>query len=137
MAFALVPEGFELKKVTKIQEKAVDKYYRSQSIEALLSNPTAAVAIIAPIVALLSGTLGVAISDYVLKVLKEEGVAISENVQKRVKTGVSNVASATGLVQEALTTGQISGGSPVAIDVKDLPETLLNEAYKRLGLKQD
>jgi len=29
MPFALVPEGFELKKVTKAQKQAVDKYYRS------------------------------------------------------------------------------------------------------------
>ena len=36
MAFALVPEGFKLQKVTKAQQQAIDKYYSSKNIEAFL-----------------------------------------------------------------------------------------------------
>ena len=36
MAFALVPEGFKLQKVTKAQQQAIDKYYSSKNMEAFL-----------------------------------------------------------------------------------------------------
>ena len=39
MPFALVPDGFELKKVTKLQKDAVDKYYRHENVKALIDNP--------------------------------------------------------------------------------------------------
>ena len=44
MPYALIPEGFELKKVTKLQERAVDEYFgrqrRGTYISEILSNPT-------------------------------------------------------------------------------------------------
>ena len=39
MPVALVPDGFELKKVTKLQKDAVDKYYRHENVKALINNP--------------------------------------------------------------------------------------------------
>ena len=36
MPFALIPEGYELKKVTKLQKEAVDKFYRSQNVDSFL-----------------------------------------------------------------------------------------------------
>jgi len=36
MPFALIPEGFKLQKVTKLQQEAVDKYNSSQSTQAFL-----------------------------------------------------------------------------------------------------
>ena len=36
MPFALIPEGFKLQKVTKLQQEAVDKYNASQSTQAFL-----------------------------------------------------------------------------------------------------
>jgi len=38
MAYALIPEGFELKKVTKLQEEAVNAHKRHENILALLGN---------------------------------------------------------------------------------------------------
>lgn len=38
MAYALIPEGFELKKVTKLQEQAVNAHKRHENILALLGN---------------------------------------------------------------------------------------------------
>jgi len=38
MAYALIPEGFELKKVTKLQEAAVNAHKRHENILALLGN---------------------------------------------------------------------------------------------------
>ena len=36
MPFALIPEGFKLQKVTKLQEEAVNKYNSSKSTQAFL-----------------------------------------------------------------------------------------------------
>jgi len=38
MAYVLIPEGFELKKVTKLQKDAVDAYNRHENIKAILGN---------------------------------------------------------------------------------------------------
>ena len=38
MPYALIPEGFELKKVTKLQEEAVKAHRRHEDIVALLGN---------------------------------------------------------------------------------------------------
>jgi len=38
MPYVLIPEGSELKKVTKLQKGAVDAYNRHENIKALLSN---------------------------------------------------------------------------------------------------
>ena len=36
MPFALIPEGFKLQKVSKLQQEAVDKYYSNKSTTAFL-----------------------------------------------------------------------------------------------------
>ena len=40
MPYALIPEGFTLKKVTKAQEKAVSDWRRHNDVVAFLSNET-------------------------------------------------------------------------------------------------
>ena len=57
MPFALVPEGFELKKVSKLQKEAVDRYYRQQSLNTLLENPTTVPLIASAITAVVGGVL--------------------------------------------------------------------------------
>ena len=39
MPFALVPEGFKLQKVTKLQKEAIDKYNSNQNIQAFFEGP--------------------------------------------------------------------------------------------------
>lgn len=36
MPFALVPDGYKLQKVSKLQKEAVDQFYRSQNIDSFL-----------------------------------------------------------------------------------------------------
>ena len=36
MPFALIPEGYKLQKVTKLQKEAVDKFYSSENIDSFL-----------------------------------------------------------------------------------------------------
>jgi len=42
MPFALVPEGFKLQKVTKMQKEAIDKYNSGKNIEAFFEGPASA-----------------------------------------------------------------------------------------------
>tara|TARA_R100000654_G_C2630535_1_gene120037 strand:- start:118 stop:402 length:285 start_codon:yes stop_codon:yes gene_type:complete len=42
MPFALVPDGFKLQKVTKLQKEAIDKYNSSKNIEAFFEGPASA-----------------------------------------------------------------------------------------------
>jgi len=42
MPFALVPDGFKLQKVTKLQKEAVDKYNSSENIQAFFEGPASA-----------------------------------------------------------------------------------------------
>jgi len=37
MPFALIPDGFKLQKVTKLQKEAVDKFYSSKNIDSFFS----------------------------------------------------------------------------------------------------
>ncbi len=65
MAYALSPDGFELKKVTKLQQQAVDEYFgrerRGKYFSELLSNPTGP-----PIIA---GIIGLASLPTLLKLI--------------------------------------------------------------------
>ena len=36
MAFALIPDGYKLQKVSKLQKEAIDQFYRSQNIDSFL-----------------------------------------------------------------------------------------------------
>ena len=136
MPYALIPDGYSLKKVTKLQKQAVNDKRRHDDIVALLNNDLAAVAIVAPIVAVLSGTFGSAITKFVLDKLKQEGVSVSDKVKGTIEGSVKTATTFTGIIGEAVQTGRVSGGAPVSIDVEDLPEALLNETLKRLGFKK-
>ncbi len=66
MPFALIPDGYKLQKVSKLQKEAVDKFYTSQNIDSFLDGQASgelvkAVAIVVtPIVlaALAKGEIG-------------------------------------------------------------------------------
>ena len=57
MPYALIPDGFTLKKVTKQQEKAVKDLRRSNYILETIKNPTTVPIVASGVVALFSGLL--------------------------------------------------------------------------------
>ena len=57
MPYALIPEGFTLKKVTKAQEKAVSDKRRHDDVVALLNNESTFPIIVSGVVALIGGGL--------------------------------------------------------------------------------
>ena len=112
MPFAMIPEGFKLQKVTKAQEKAVKDKRRHDDMVALLNNPTAATAIIAPIVAIATGAAGVALVDLIVGLLKKEGATITEKAVEQTKQSVKGVVGAVqttaSVAQEIAETGSRS-----------------------------
>jgi len=72
--YALIPDGYTLEKVTKLQKQAVDAKRRHDNVEAFLNNPNTPV--------LIGGAGFVALSGIVLNllfgVLEEEGVKFTE-----------------------------------------------------------
>jgi hypothetical protein len=110
MPFALVPDGFELKKVTKLQKDAVDRYYRHENVKALIDNPEIIKQIIITGVALLAAREG----KEALQELKELGATIPKTV-------------------EDAYTKKRDVGAPIAVSL----EQVVEYGLERLGLKSD
>ena len=80
MAYALVPDGFKLQKVTKLQKQALDEKRTHDDVVALLNNPNT------PLVAgaAVAGFFLVNFADEIVKKVKETGVAITEDVEEAI-----------------------------------------------------
>ena len=85
MPFALIPEGFKLQKVTKLQQQAVDQYYSSKNTEAFLEGD-------AP--AQLVKTVAVVVTPIVLAVLAKRGFEFAEAEAKDIIQATSDAAGA-------------------------------------------
>jgi len=82
--YALVPDGFTLKKVSKGEEEAIKDHRRHEDIKTFLSNETtpiliggAALAALTPIVL-----------SYFLKLLEEQNITITDQQKEALKTGL-------------------------------------------------
>jgi len=82
MPYALIPEGFTLKKVTKAEEDAVKEYRRHDDFKTFLDNETTPL--------LIGGTMAVAFTPLLwalfFKAVQEAGVTVTD-VQKGVILG--------------------------------------------------
>ena len=87
MPYALIPDGFTLKKVTKAQEQAVSTHRRHEDTKALLENENT------PLVVggLVAGYFAVQTSKAVIEELEAELGQLSQNVKDAVDTGVAKV----------------------------------------------
>ena len=83
MPFALIPDGFSLKKVTKLQEKAVKDKRRHDDVVAFLSNPNTPTLIGGAGFLALSGIL----IDLLFGSLEQEGIPLTEQQKTTIKKG--------------------------------------------------
>jgi hypothetical protein len=107
MPFALVPDGFELKKVTQLQKEAVDRYYRHQNVNSFIANPELLKQVILTVSAFLIAREG----KDALKELKELGASIPKTVE------------------DAFTEKRQFGDAPVGVSFEDL----VDQGLKRLS----
>jgi len=91
MPYALIPEGFKLQQVTKLQQEAISAKRSHDDAVALLSNPNTPLVIGG---AALVGTgvyFGEAIAEKMLALLEEAGETISDAGKARIKAGSKNI----------------------------------------------
>ena len=105
MPYALIPDGYSLKKVTKLQKQALNDKRRHDNVVAFINNPELMKQIIITGVAFLAVREG----KEALQDLKDLGVNISQDV-------------------EDAYTKKRSVGAPVSISI----EQVVDEALKRL-----
>ena len=87
MPFALIPEGFKLQKVTKLQQEAVDKYNSSQSTQAFLEGEAPAEMVKA---------VAIVVTPIVLAVLAKRGYEFAEDEVKDIVGAVTQGATGVG-----------------------------------------
>jgi len=97
MAYALVPDGFKLQKVSKLQQEAVDKYYSNKSIGAFLegdSSGEVAKALTLVVTPILLGALAKYILDN-----PDQFKELDSNTLDKLKTFVLTSSPATAPIQ--------------------------------------
>ncbi len=108
MPFALIPDRFTLKKVTKQQQDAVNRHRRHENVEALINNPEIIKQLIITGVALLAAREG----KEALKELRELGATIPK------------------AAEDAYTKKRQFGDAPVGVSFEQIAEA----ALERFGL---
>ena len=84
MPFALIPDGYSLKKVTKLQQKAVSDKRRHDNVMKLLENPTT----LPTLATLIGGALVAKAVDDTLESLVDQGINIVDQTKDAVKANV-------------------------------------------------
>jgi len=108
MSYALIPDGYSLKKVTKAQKQAVIDKRRHDNVVTLVNNPEIIKQIIITGTAFLVAREG----KQALADLKELGVNVSQDVE------------------DAYTKKRQFGDAPVAVSIEQIVEA----TFERLGL---
>jgi hypothetical protein len=87
MPYALIPEGYKLQKVTKLQKAAVDARRRHEDIKALLNNPSTPTVV----GGLVAASLAVKLGDEIIKDLEGSLGTLSQDTKEVVTGAVSRV----------------------------------------------
>ena len=86
MAYALIPDGYTLKKVTKLEKQALDEKRTHDDAVALLNNPNTPLVVGAGV----AGFFLVNFADEIIKKIKDTGVDLKEDVEEAIKTVVED-----------------------------------------------
>ena len=123
MPYALIPDGFTLKKVTKAQKEAVDAKRRHDNVTALLNNPNTPVVIGGAVATF----FGVRFASDVIEDLENKGVALTDDVKQKVRDTIDKVNPLNvDLTKVAKGLGADTGPAP-SVTVEDL----ISEARRR------
>jgi len=90
MTYALVPDGFTLKKVTKEEEEAIKDHRRHEDIKTFLDNETTPILIGATALTALTPI----IFNFFLKLLEEQNIIITDPQRDALKTGLQGAGPA-------------------------------------------
>ena len=85
MAYALIPDGYTLKKVTKLQKQALDEKRTHDDTVALLNNPNTPLVVGAGV----ASYFLVNFADEIIAKIKETGVAVTEDVEEAINNVIT------------------------------------------------
>jgi len=87
VAYALIPDGYSLKKVTKLQEQAVNAKRRHDDVVALLENENT------PLVfgGLIAGFLAARTAASIIDDLEAQGMALTDQAKEAITDAVAKV----------------------------------------------
>jgi len=102
MPYALVPDGYSLKKVTKAQKQAVTDKRRHDDVLAFLSNENAPLVVGTALLSLVSGKI---ISTVLDQVIDETGLTLSEEEKQTIVSRALPYFSFPVLVKDEFETG--------------------------------
>ena len=122
MPYALIPDGYTLKKVTEAQKKAVNDKRRHDDVLALLNNEATLQVVLGGIVAIVSGFL----LDKFIEEIELPSIPL-DTIEKAKKATLE----ATLLLNPI--TGPVVAGQKIGKGLKDLLES--EDLYSKLGLK--
>ena len=123
MSYALIPDGYTLKKVTKAQKDAVDAKRRHDDVVALINNPNTPIVIGSA----LATYFGVRLGRDIVSDLEAKGVALTDDVKDKIKETVQAVNPLDLDVTKYFDTSSAPVQREVTIG------DLLEEARKRFG----
>jgi len=116
MPYALIPDGYSLKQVTKLQKEAVDAKRRHDDVVALLNNPNTPVVVAGAVATF----FGVRFASDVIEDLESKGVALTEDVKQKVRETIDKVNPLNvDLTKVAKGLGADTGPAPT-VTVEDL-----------------
>jgi hypothetical protein len=101
MPYALIPDGYSLKKVTKLQKEAVNAKRRHDDVVALLNNPNTPVVIGGLVTAYFAANL----ADGIIKDLEETVGPIAEDTKSAIVETVDIRLSRPAALREAIVKG--------------------------------
>jgi hypothetical protein len=97
MAYALIPDGFTLKKVTKLQKRAIEEKRTHDDTIAILNNPNTP--LVAGATALIAGgaVFGPKIIDDIIRKLEDAGQIIADDLKAELKEGSKDIITTAAL----------------------------------------
>mgnify|MGYP003136846800 CR=1 FL=1 len=89
MPYALIPDGYSLKKVTTLQKQALTDKRRHDNVMALLNNENT------PLVVggVIAGLIGAHLAGSVIDDLQEEGVQLTDDVKEKIQKATNKATT--------------------------------------------
>jgi len=126
MPYALIPDGFTLKKVTPAQENAVKDHRRHEDFKTFLDNETTPLLIGATAIAALTPAL----LALFIKLLEDQGITIDDVQREGMKAGLISL----GPIGWAIVAGEKAVGKDFATDSKDRAKFVKDFKKTLMGL---
>ena len=117
MPYALIPEGFELKKVTKLQEQAVNAKRRHDDVVALLNNENTPIVFGVPIIAFISGVIAKSAAEAAL----DAAGVVAEQTRETAVGAVAGTKFSLDIFGQLLKEGKVFvEGAPKTITLEEI-----------------